>query len=62
MLSAAWEHLACHTQAEKEDVLEQADKDHAAGVLFPSHKGKVPEHPPAAAAAAEAEVPDIVLG
>ena len=30
-------------------MLEQADKDHAAGLLFPSHKGKVP-------AAAEGEV------
>ena len=54
MLSAAWERLACRTQAEKEDVLEQADKDHAACLPFPSHKEKVPGHPPAAAAAAEA--------
>ena len=34
-------------QAEREDMLEQAEKDHAAGLLFPSVKVKVPEHPPA---------------
>ena len=59
MLSAAWEHPACHAQAEEEDVLEQADKDHAADLLFPFHREKVLEHPPAAAAAAEAEVPGL---
>ena len=54
MLSAAREHVACHTQAEKEDVL--ARTTHLACCSHPT-RGKVPVHPPAAAAAAEAEMP-----
>ena len=36
-------------------MLEKADKDQRRGLLIPSHKGKVPEHPPAT----EAEVPGL---
>ena len=59
LVRRAWAHLQCESEDDYQETVRLAREDHEQGLLFPAHRGMVPEEAPAApapaAAAAEEE-------
>ena len=59
LVRRAWAHLQCESEDDYQETVRLGREDHEQGLLFPAHRGMVPEEAPAApapaAAAAEEE-------